>query len=442
MKLMNWLFGPRADVPPASNRDPGADFWYSPLGRMTASGVAVTIDRALTVPVVYDCIKVLTESIAQLPFAIFRKNRDGSKERADEHPLLAALQDPNPETTSVEFFGQLMFDLATDGNFFSEPLSGRLGRVTELWRLEPSRVRVERIADRGRRYVYSEPGRPERVLIDDEIWHLRTFPHTDDGLRGLSPIHAGREAIAAAIAVQDFAARFFKNDATPPFILTHEAGTTFKDEDSKANFLAAIKRWWGGERRHSPAVLEDGWKIEKLGVSNDEAQFLETRNALGVELTRIWRVPPHKVGILDKATFSNIEQQSLEFVTDTLLPWCALIEKSIRKHLITAPAYFFEFNVAGLLRGDLKARYDAYAQGRQWGWLSVNDIRRLENMIPVAGGDRYLTPLNMAPVGGASTKPADEQQASEQRLYGPRGDVISRIINGNVVRLEDYRNVA
>lgn len=445
MKLLSWLTGWRADLPEApTNRDPSSDFWYMPVGRRTAAGIPVTVERALTVPVVWDCLKVLMESVSQLPFAIFRRADDGSKVRVDNHPLMAVLQEPNEESTAPEFFAQLMFDLATDGNFFAEPVEGRLGAISELWRLEPQLVRVERLEDRSKRFKYAAPGRTgERTLLADEVWHLRAPPHAHDGLRGVSPIHAGREAIAAAIALQDYAARFFDNDATPPFFLINKEAS-FEDDISRINFLAAIRRWWGGDRRHTPGVLDNDWEPKELSIDNQKSQFLETRSALGVELTRIWRVPPHKVGILDKATFSNIEQQSLEFVTDTLLPWLGLIEKSIKKHLIIGPQYYFEFNVAGLLRGDLKARYEAYTHGRQWGWLSINDIRRLENMNPIpAGGDQYLVPLNMAPAGSpAALAPSSPPGDQEKRVFGPSGEVVSRIINGNVIRLEDYRNAA
>lgn len=281
------------------------------------------------------------------------------------------------------------------------------------------------------------------------MWHIKAFPHVDDGLRGLSPIQAGRETIAAAIALQDFAARFFNNDCTPPFVLEHP--THFGDQPSRETFLQAIKRWWGGARRHSPGLLEYGIKLNRVGVNNEEAQFLETRNALDHALARFWRMPPHKVGLLDRATNNNIEQQALEFVTDAVLPWLRLIEKSIMRHLLVGRdrgRFIFEFNVAGLLRGDLKTRYDAFARGRQWGWLSVNEIRKLENLNPVAGGDAYLTPLNMIP---SDMSERDDRRNDEVAtlingrrgvIYGPHGDAVSGIINGDVVRLEEYRNAA
>ncbi|RJP54183.1 MAG: phage portal protein [Anaerolineaceae bacterium] len=429
------LFGNRVR---AAQRDPADPFWYGPVSRPVAAGVSVTVQSALTLPVVYDCLQVLSQTVGALPFAIFDRQSDGSKIRRDDHPLMVVLRDPNPETSDVEFFGQMVFDIASDGNFFAEIRAGRLGPISELWRHEPGHVTVERVRDGSRRYVAKLDDGSQKVFTDADMWHVKVLPHAEGGLRGMSPIHAGREAIGAALALQSYAARFFANDCTPPFVLEHP--TSFKDDISRDNFLGAIKRWWSGTRRHSPGLLEHGMKLNRVGVNNEEAQFLETRNALDHSCARIWRMPPHKVGLLDKATNNNIEHQALEFVTDTLLPWLRLIEKSIIKHLIIASDRFiFEFNVAGLLRGDLKARYEAYAQGRQWGWLSVNDIRKLENQNPIKGGDIYLQPLNMVPVGTTASNQGAQESKNEPRIYAPNGDIVSRIYGGNIIRMTDYR---
>lgn len=428
----------------SEGRSAADDFWYGPVSKPVAAGVAVTVETALKLPVVYDCLQVLSQTVGGLPFAIFERSADGSKQRRDQHPLMVALSDPNPETTDVEFFGQMVFDLASEGNFFAEIRAGRLGPITELWRHEPSSVCVERLSDGSKRFKIVGDDGTTRFFDEDSMWHIKVFPHCEGGLRGMSPIHAGREAIGAALAVQDYSARFFANDCTPPFVLEHP--TQFKDQESRDNFLGAIKRWWGGTRRHSPGLLEYNIKMKRVGVNNEEAQFNATKQALDHALARIWRMPPHKVGLLDRATNNNIEHQGLEFVTDTLLPWLRLIEKSIRKHLIIASdRFFFEFNVAGLLRGDLKSRYEAYAQGRQWGWLSVNEIRKLENMNPVPGGDARLQPLNMVPIGMGGQ--AGEQATfgapkPDAEIYDASGRAVSRIYHGNIVRLEDYRDAA
>lgn len=431
----------------AGARDGYDDFWYGPASRPTAAGVTVTVERALKLPVVYDCLQVLSQTVGALPFGIFERGADGSKIKRDDHPLMRVLRDPNPETSDVEFMGQLVFDLASEGDAFLEMRGGSLGPISQLWRREPDTTDVKRLSDKSKLYEFREDDGTTTRMTDDDVWHIKVFPHVHNGLRGLSPIEAGRDAIGAAIALQDFAARFFQNDCTPPFVLEHP--NYFSDQASRETFLQAIKRWWGGTRRHSPGLLEFGIKLNRVGIHNDEAQFLETRNATDHALARLWRMPPHKVGLLDKATNNNIEHQGLEFVTDTLLPWLRLIERSVIKYLLLGPdreRFIFEFNVAGLLRGDIRARYEAFSKGRQWGWLSVNEIRRMENLNPIAGGDQFLTPLNMVPAGSIGSDPRDQQQSEEDRaadrlingprrlIYGPDGNAVSGVFNGHVVR--------
>lgn len=407
MKILGINFGP-APIQ-AQDRSPVDDFWYQQIVAPVAAGVAVDPDSALAQPVVYACHRVLSDTIAGLPFGMFERGENGDRRKMDNHPVSRLLNEPNDDMTSFEFFAQMIWDLAGRGNSYWEAVPSEFGTPAKLLHLNARYVTVERVSDGSIRYRYSEPGRPERYLSSDIVWHLK-MPPLVDAMVGQSPVYAGRETIGAALALQDYAARFFSNNATPPFVIKHPSN--FKDADSKRNFLNAIKRWWGGSNRHSPAVLEFGMDVAKLGVNNEEAQFLETRQELDKTIARIWRMPPHKVGIMADATFSNIEQQALEFVTDTLLPWLRLVERSIAKNLIINPQrYFFEFNVAGLLRGDLKSRYEAYAIARNWGWLSVNEIRRRENENPIgAEGDIYLQPLNMQEAGApdrtAPTSPA------------------------------------
>ena len=188
----------------------------------------------------------------------------------------------------------------------------------------------------------------------------------------------------------------------------------FANREQAEEFRQKWINQFGRGNRHKPAVLDQGGKVSTIPVENNKAQFIETAREVSKQLVRFWRVPPHKVGILDQATFTNIEQQALEFVTDCLLPLLVAWEQAIARDLILTPGVFAEHNVAGLLRGDLKTRYEAYAIGRNWGWLSVNDIRRLENQNPVeTNGDIYLQPLNMVPAGAdaALRQPQPPQQA-------------------------------
>jgi HK97 family phage portal protein len=389
----------RAD---SSTRDPLDDWWYrSSVGLGSAAGVTVTVDRALKVPIVRDCVSVLQDSVAQLPLKLYE--RDGNTRKpATNHPLYDVLHSrPNDSMTAHEYWGQCVWDLAVHGNHLAEIVPGPRGPVDQLIWIEWGWVTVQKMSDGSARYEIREPGKEVRRLMPDEVWHLKALPLKAGGLVGTSTIEDGSEAIGASIALQDFASRYFQNDATPPFIIKHPGH--FATDEDKGNFLKAIKRWWGGKNRGSPGVLEHGMEVMKLGANNEESQFLETRKENNYDVARLWHIPPHKVGLMDKSSFNNIEHQSREFVTDTLMPWLSLIEKAIARDLLIAPdKYFAEFNVDSLLRGDLKSRYEAYGLGRQWGFLSVNDIRKSENMDPVPDGDQYLVPINMQPAGTVS----------------------------------------
>ncbi|MEC9433882.1 MAG: phage portal protein [Pseudomonadota bacterium] len=420
MSLFDRLFG-SADQGSGS-RDPSNDHWFDAIPkRASAAGVRVTAETALAAPVVFDCLTVLSQSVASLPWGVFERLENGDKRRVDRHPVAVLLANPDGESTSHEWFGQMTWDLASAGNAVHEIEPGPLGFASRLPRVQPKDVAVERLEDRSRRWTFTENGRTRR-RVEGEVWHLRDLPLVD-GLVGLGRIGVGREAIGSLLAVQEYGARHFENDAVPPVVVEHPSN--FADQASRENFLREIGRFFGLKRR-GPAVLEFGMKLQRLATTNEESQFLETRKELQLEVARLWRMPPHKIGALERATNNNIEHQSIEFVTDTLAPWLDLIESSINRTLFLNPRrFFFEFNVAGLLRGDIKARYEAYAQARQWGWLSVNEIRRLENLNPIGTrGDQYLQPLNMTPAGSPGAA------ASTPRLLSADGSVHSEFVAG------------
>lgn len=405
--------GTRAAAPDL--RDAGDDRWFMVGGQQSEIGITVTVDRARQVPVVRDCLKVLADSVAGLSIGVFRREGDGQKARVDGHPVERVLRNPNERTTGFELMYALVDDIAGPGDFFAE-IVRESGELVQLRRLPPETVTVEEAYDGSRRFRVQPRQGPQRVLVEGEVWHVPMPPVAAMG-RGRSPIlDDGREAVAVAIALQQYANRFFTNDATPPFVLSMDSA--FRDQASKENFLRAWRKWFGGRNRGTPAVLEHGMTASRLGLSAEESQFIETRKELWLDLTRLWRVPPHKVGIMDRATFSNIEHQSLEFVIDTLRPILELVEASVSKYLIEDPDLFLEFDVTSLLRGDIKARYDAYAMGRQWGWLSVNDILRMEGRNPIGpAGDRYIEPLNMVPAGsGTAERNPDRRQAVESAV--------------------------
>ena len=399
---MVWGFGRgmKADAGSTSSdsRDPGNGFWFEGIGRKTAAGELVTIDQARNLPVVRDCLQVLGQTIAGLTYGMFEILPDGSRKRVENHPVLTMLKVPNATDTDYDFLFQMVDDLASAGRWLAVKAADG-----SLWRICPEYVVVQVLEDRRLRFQVTEPGRPQRTYLDDEVWYIALPPKKTD-FTGRSPIlDDGREAIGSALAIQNYGAAFFANDATPPFFFKYKGN--FKDKESKRNFLDGWKGWLSGRNRRSPAVLEYDMDVKQLAQQNDQAQFLESRKEGNLDLTRLWRMPPHKVGILDQAHQKNIEQQAIEFVTDTIGPMLELIEASIEKWFLeNDPTLCFEFNVWSLLRGDLKSRFDAYAIGRQWGWLSVNDILKMENQNGIGTpGDRYIEPLNMQPVGSKTS---------------------------------------
>lgn len=385
------------------------------LSSRSAAGVSVTPDKSLQLSAVYACVQVLASSVAQLPLIIYE--RDGeAKQRAMLHPLYSLLHDsPNPEQTSFEFREMLMGHLCLRGNAFAEIEWSSSGQVVGLWPLHPDRVRVERDRESGELlYHVTTPGYKTVTLLQYQVWHLRGFG--TDGVMGLSPIALQKQAVGLGLAAEEFGARFFGNDARPGGILQHPGELSDGAYDRlREGWLA---RHGGLDKAHRTAILEEGMTYQQIGIAPNEAQFLETRKFQVTDIARIFRVPPHMIADLDNATFSNIEHQGISFVVHTLTPWLVRFEQSIALNMMT-PAerarYFAEFLVNGLLRGDISSRYQAYATGRQNGWLSANDIRRLENMNPVADGDTYLVPLNMMPAGAVGSEP-QTPDAERQRL--------------------------
>jgi HK97 family phage portal protein len=382
--------------------------WVKKLGGWdTATGVDVTPDKALQVAAVFACVRILAETVASLPLPIYRRLGNGGKARAPDHYLYPILHDqPNPEMTSFSFRETMMGHVATWGNAYAEIEFNQGGGINALWPLRPDRMRVKREGGRLQ-YLYRVPdkvGGQEITLEMERIFHVRGL--SNNGIVGYSPIQLARQSVGLALAAEEFGGRFFGNDARPGVILEHPG--KLSEEAHKRLRESWESRHGGLDKSHRVAILEEGLQVHEIGLPPGDAQFLETRKYQRSEIASIFRMPPHMIGDLERATFSNIEQQSLEFVIYTLWPWLVRWEQEIKRCLFTpieARMYFAEFLVEGLLRGDIQSRYQAYATGRQWGWMSANDVRRLENMNPIEGGDAYLVPLNMIPAGQAGLEP-------------------------------------
>jgi HK97 family phage portal protein len=384
---------------------------------------------------VYSCVRILAEAVAGLPLNLYRYTEDGGKEKAIDHPLYLLLHDePNPEMSSFVFRETLMTHLLLWGNAYAQVIRNGKGEVVALYPLMPNKMTVDR-DDRGQLYYTYQRSNDEAVRSKDQTVTLRPsdvlhIPGLGfDGLVGYSPIAMAKNAIGMAIACEEYGAKFFANGASPSGVLEHPG--TLKDPQR-------VRESWhstfgGSANANKVAVLEEGMKYTPIGISPEQAQFLETRKFQVNEIARIFRVPPHMVGDLEKSSFSNIEQQSLEFVKYTLDPWVTRWEQSIQRSLLTQDEksrYFVKFNVEGLLRGDYQSRMNGYAIGRQNGWMSANDIRELENLdrIPAEeGGDLYLingnmTKLKDAGIFAASSTGKDEEDEEVLELEGQDGD--------------------
>ena len=404
MSILSGLFRSR-DKP--QNRTAGSAYTFFMGG--SSAGKNVNARSAMQMTAVYSCVRILAEAIAGLPLHLYRYTEEGGKEKAIDHPLYALLHDePNPEMSSFVFRETLMTHLLLWGNAYAQIIRNGKGEIIALYPLMPNKMTVDR-DDKGQLFYQYTRSTEEAstmksgtvILRPRDVLHVPGLGF--DGLVGYAPIAMAKNAIGLAIATEEYGAKFFANGAAPSGVLEHPG--TIKDP---ARVREAWQSQFGGSSNSGKvAVLEEGMKYTPISISPEQAQFLETRKFQINEIARIFRVPPHMVGDLEKSSFSNIEQQSLEFVKYTLDPWVMRWEQSIRRVLLTddeKKTYFVKFNVEGLLRGDYASRMSGYATARQNGWMSANDIRELENMdrIPAEqGGDLYLINGNMLPLGNA-----------------------------------------
>jgi len=387
----------------------------------TSSGKTVNEHTAMQMTAVYSCVRILSETLAGLPLHVYKYNDSGGKEKYLKHPLYKLLHDePNPEMTSFAFRETLMSHLLLWGNAYAQIIRNAKGEVISLYPLMPNKMTVDRDANGRLFYLYQRSsedipslGKDNQVyLAPADILHIPGLGF--DGLVGYSPIAMAKNAVGLAIATEEYGAKFFANGAAPGGVLEHP-GTIKDPQKVKESWNAAYQ---GSANSHRVAVLEEGMKYQPIGISPEQAQFLETRKFQINEIARIFRVPPHMLADLEKSSFSNIEQQSLEFVKYTLDPWVVRWEQSMCRALLSdseKPTVFIKFNVDGLLRGDYASRMNGYATARQNGWMSANDIRELENLdrIPTElGGDLYL-------INGAMTKLQDAGAFAKQAEPAP-----------------------
>ena len=431
MGFMEWLFGQPPDMKEETKlpevrddiKDSGTVFVF---GRAN-SGETVDEKTALQIATVYACVRLLAESVAQLPLHLYKVTEPDGQEKAKDHPLYKILyREPNPEMTSFSFWEAVMTHLLLWGNAYAQVVRDGKNGVLCLYPLLPENVEIDRTDNGEIYYIYhaytnEKPGETNKDIIfrRDEILHIPGLSF--NGLVGFSPIAMMKNALGTTMAVEKYGASFFKNGAQPSGVLEHPG--ILKNPDKLRENWTAI--YGGSNNAHKVAVLEEGMQYKAISLPPEDSQFLSTREFGVEEICRIFRVPPHMVQDLKRATFSNIEHQSIDFVMHTIMPWLVRIEQAIIKDVLIEEeqdTYFPKFNVDGLMRGDYKSRMDGYAVGFSNGFLSPNDIRRLENMdlIPAEeGGDDYYlngsyTKLkNAGSAYGANAVAEQEKTASE-----------------------------
>jgi len=375
---------------------------WGALFSKTAAGVSVSVEQAMRVAAVYACVKIIAETIAATPLHLYKNRPEGGKDRANTHPLSVIFGGvANDENTTQELLEYILASLLLRGTAYCEIVRVG-GRVVALLPLDASCMTPRRGDDNVLLFDYVVNGKTT-TYRKDQLWRITGL--SSDGVTGYSNVTIGREALGVAIAAEKHAAQTYSNGASIPGVyemdghLSEEAFNRLKEQlDSRADSLGDMMK---------PLLLEEGLSYQSVSMSLKDAQFIESRKFQIAEVARIFRVPAHKVGLMDAATFGNIEHQSLEFVVDTLTPWCVRIEQTIKRDLLTAnekKSYYAKFNLEGLLRGDTKSRYEAHGSALNNGWLNVNEVRALEDKNPIEGGDVYRVPLNMT---DANAEPED-----------------------------------
>lgn len=382
--------------------------WFSSMFASTsASGVNVTADTALQHTAIYTCVNILSESIGSLPFSVYRteqKDKKHYKFKDTTHPLHFILHDePNPDMTAFTFFQLVMIHLALRGNFYAQIVRDNAGRVLGYYPLHNEKMQVVRLENGKIGYIYNHSNFGSVALEASEVLHF--IGMTLDGIVGISPISYNRHTIGASMAMETFGSTLFKNGATPSGVVSGKKVSSMS-ETGFNRFKESFKESYQGlMNAGKPLILEDGFEFKPITISNKDGQYLESRKFTKAEIASIFRVPLHMINELDKATFSNIEHQSIQFVVDAVRPWVTRIEQEIKRKSFTPTdkkKYYVKANMGALLRGDISSRYSAYESAITKGcWMSRNEARECEDLNPIDGLDEMIVPLNYKEGNGA-----------------------------------------
>jgi len=379
-------------------------------GGKTNSGAVVNEDTAMRYAAVYTAVRILSEVIGMLPCHLMRSTGDGNSEKATDHPLFHVLHRlPNPWQTSFEFWRHLMVCLLLRGNFFGYITRDGNGRAREIIPIHPDRVAIKMSSDYELQYVYTPKDKPPIPLKRGEMLHIRAVG--SDGILGMSPVTQAREAIGLGIQIEKSTAKMYANGARLGIILTHPEIV----EEEVANRIARSfdQANAGADNHHKTVLLEEGIKVEKIGMTAEDAQFLEMRKYQRGEVLALFGVPPHMAGDTEKTTSwgSGIEQQTIGFVTFTIMPWLVNIEQALYRDVLTEKErkeYYPSFNSDAIIRGDIKSRYEAHKIGIETGFLNPNEVRAMEKRNTVAGLDEFRKP------GSSSDKPNDSDTGKDK----------------------------
>lgn len=382
---------------------------YRPSLGMSEAETRVNQRTSMKVSTVYSCVRKISQTIAQLPLVFYElDDESGNKIKARNHKLYRILHDvPNDDMTSFDLREAMVAHLLLWGNSYVQILRNKAGEIVGLYPLMPDRMVVDRGEDGQIIYKYTtsfgdkDHEEAYEILTQYEVLHVHGLGY--DGIVGYSPIAMAKNTIGEAIACDKYSSKVFANDARPAGILEHP-GTLKNPKKLRDSWNSQFK---GSENSHKIAILEEGMKFSSISMTPADTQFIETRKFNKREIAQIFDIPPHMVGDLERSTFSNIEEQSQEFVSYTLQPWISRIEQAMTKALLTEEEqskYLIKFNLNVLLRGKYESRIKGYSIGIQNGFYSPNDVRELEDMdkIPDSeGGNQYLVNGSMTPLRDA-----------------------------------------
>lgn len=429
-----FLSGIKADS--SGDRSPLGSFWFEPVGMRSSTGLNVTSMSAMRLSAVYSCVRVLSETFAVLPFKLYRMSDDGGRDLVKDHWIYRLFaKRPNSFQTPFEWREMIQGHLCLRGNAFNELTIDSNGQITDLVPIHPDRIKAQLMENGDYSYIVTDLNGTQRRLSRGKVWHLRGL--SSDGITGMNPIEIAADVLGLGIAAQTYGARFFANDAKPGGWL--EMTGKFADNEAKEDFKKSWAEAQGGRNRGKTAVLQSGMKYHELNMNNNDAQFLETRKFSRSEIASLFRIPPHMIGDLEKATFSNIEQQSLDFVIHTMTPWAERWESSIESVLMLSDDADLEveFDFANLLRGDSAARAAYYTSGINAGWLVRNEARIREGMNPIVGLDEPLIPLNMVTIDDSVEERAETKTIAapiEPPAPAPDARLVA-VLSGNVHRM-------